>query len=173
LYPGERLAYLQEDKPTCLFDATACALHYKGFRKFAQMMHEIGYENTDVESKEQRAILLKYMEESRLFHGNPKVYYKDRRRKERQILNPLALDDDEGNCLYVAQLQGKDGHVRHAVAIMDGLIFDSNSRYPLLLGKESLDWCCNCEGGFDLVHHAFRFWFKDKVMVELEHGVGF
>jgi hypothetical protein len=54
--------------------------------------------------------------------------------------------------------------------LVDGFIFDTNSKYPLFLTKDSLDWCCNCEGGFDRVYFAYRFILKERIAKNLAEG---
>jgi hypothetical protein len=169
----EKITYLQGELQTCLFDSVASALDYKGMIKLGRLIHDIGIENAELDSKSQREVLLNYMEQSRLFDGCPKVYCLDRRnvkKGQRKPLDPLTLSVEEQRHIYVMQLLGKDGHVRHAVTLVDGFIFDTNSKYPLVLCKESLDWCCNCEGGLDHVYFAYRFILKERVAKNLEEG---
>ena len=59
----------------------------------------------------------------------------------------------------VAIMLGADGGAQHAVTIVQDLIFDSNLKRALKLTKESLDWCCNCEGGYVMLKSAVKFWY--------------
>jgi hypothetical protein len=54
-------------------------------------------------------------------------------------------------------LRGCDGGVSHAISVVGNVIFDSNRKEGLVLSKESLDWCCNCNGGFSRVHALVQF----------------
>jgi hypothetical protein len=54
-------------------------------------------------------------------------------------------------------LRGIDGGVHHVISVAGGIIFDSNLGQCLTLSKASLDWCCNCNGGFSTVHKVVQF----------------
>jgi hypothetical protein len=53
-------------------------------------------------------------------------------------------------------LRGIDGGVHHAISVVDSIIFDSNLGQGLTLSKASLDWCCNCHGGFSKLHKVVQ-----------------
>ena len=54
-------------------------------------------------------------------------------------------------------LRGIDGGVHHAILVAGSIIFYSNLGQCLTLSKASLDWCCNCNGGFSTVHKVVQF----------------
>ena len=58
---------------------------------------------------------------------------------------------------------GHDDVASHAVTIIDGLVFDSVLPYPVILSKEALDWCCNCEGGMKGIKHAVKITLSKQV----------
>jgi len=58
----------------------------------------------------------------------------------------------------IVVLRGADGSTNHCVTIVNGLVFDSNCDNAMPLNKATLDWCCNCPGGFLGVLYALRFW---------------
>jgi hypothetical protein len=165
LYEEERVIYQQGSKPSCWFDSTASALHYKGLVVLGEAVHCLGlqYMNSDLDT--QKSKLLELMDRSKMFKGPPKIYLKDRKRV-RQVLDVFNISDEEHRTnLYILQLKGMDGHVRHAVAMVDHLIFDSNCKFPLKLEKASLDWCCNCNLGFNYVFFAYEFKFKKEALM--------
>jgi hypothetical protein len=55
-------------------------------------------------------------------------------------------------------LCGVDGGVHHVISVVGStIIFDSNLGQGPTLSKASLDWCCNCNGGFSKVHKVVQF----------------
>jgi hypothetical protein len=52
---------------------------------------------------------------------------------------------------------GGDGGNGHAITIVGSLIFDSTQSHPLMLGKNSLDWCCANNPGFESIYMAIKF----------------
>jgi hypothetical protein len=58
---------------------------------------------------------------------------------------------------------GGDGSIGHAITIVGDLIFDSNQTHALKLGKNSLDWCCANDHGFEGIYMAVKSaWKKHK-----------
>jgi hypothetical protein len=52
---------------------------------------------------------------------------------------------------------GGDGGIGHAITINGNLIFDSTQRHALKLRKNSLDWCCANDHGFESIYMAIKF----------------
>ena len=88
-------------------------------------------------------------------HDN--VYNKvDYWKKEKALAKyDLIRDSNENPKLIV--LRGCDGGVQHAVSVVGNIIFDSNKQKGLVLSKQSLDRCCNCNGGFSRIHALVQF----------------
>jgi hypothetical protein len=133
------------------------------------MVHEEGQRSWNCDFQAQVKALRDILESSGLFVANlPKVYrkkrHKNRQGKPSQSLEVLHLTEEDHKNLYIMQLQGHDGHVRHAVAMIDHMIFDSNIGHPLKFTKESLDWCCNCDNGFYKVYYALSWTLGPKAI---------
>lgn len=62
-----------------------------------------------------------------------------------EILTP---DHEDALHLHAVLLVGANGKQDHAVAVVNGMIFDSSTMNAMLLCREALDWCCNCNGGY-------------------------
>jgi hypothetical protein len=159
--------YLQGKKQTCWFDSIASALYHKGFHDLAEEVHKLGEREDILDFEMQKTALIDVMNQSRLFHGDPKIYMPDkgrqRKHRKRHALDVLELqkeDHPDSGHLFLMQIQGKDGHCRHAVATIDRIIFDSTYGHPMILSKNALDWSCNCEGGFHRVYYALRWRLK-------------
>jgi hypothetical protein len=52
---------------------------------------------------------------------------------------------------------GGDGGIGHAITIVGDLILDSTQSHALTLGKNSLDWCCANDHGFESIYMAIKF----------------
>jgi hypothetical protein len=55
---------------------------------------------------------------------------------------------------------GGDGGISHAITIVGDLIFDSTQSHALKLRKNSLDWCCANNRGFESIYMAIKFAWK-------------
>ena len=53
-----------------------------------------------------------------------------------------------------------DGGVKHAVAVVGKLVFDSSCEHAMPLCRETLDWCC--VNGYDGIKHAIQFLPRSK-----------
>ena len=70
-----------------------------------------------------------------------------------EILTP---DHEDALHLHAVLLVGANGKRDHAVAVVNGMIFDSSATYAMDLCREALDWCCNCIGGYGKTGKAMR-----------------
>ena len=61
-----------------------------------------------------------------------------------EILTP---DHKDALNVHAVSLVGANGKQEHAVAVVNGMIFDDFTTNATLLCCKALDWCCNCEGG--------------------------
>ena len=77
-------------------------------------------------------------------------------KKKKAIARYDVIGDPNENPKLLV-LCGHDGGVQHAIAVVGRTIFDSNLRKGLTLSKESLYWCCNCNGGFQGVYTISQF----------------
>ena len=69
----------------------------------------------------------------------------------------LMMDHDNAKDLHAVAPIGLDGSESHAVAVVDGMIFDSSTTHAMLLCRNALDWCCNSVGGHVKTGHSIRF----------------
>ena len=68
----------------------------------------------------------------------------------------LTTDHDDAFKVHAVQLIGANGKQDHAVAVVNGMIFDSSHTHAMLLCQKALDWCCNCNGGFGKTGQTLR-----------------
>jgi hypothetical protein len=71
----------------------------------------------------------------------------------------LKMETSHRWALVVIPLGG-DGGIGHAITIVGDLIFDSTQSHALKLGKNSLDWCCANDRGFESIYMAIKFALK-------------
>jgi hypothetical protein len=143
--------YQQGDCKTCLFRLLASALHYLGQKHTGSVLASIAKKNENLGGDKQLQEIIRAMKK------HETVYKKmDYWRKEKVLVQKDFLGNP---CSYpkLLVLRGHDGGTQHAVAVVGTVIFDSNRKNGMRLCKETLDWCCNCFGGFDRVQTAIQF----------------
>jgi hypothetical protein len=79
----------------------------------------------------------------------------------RKRVGKLDLKKDTSHhwALVVIPLGG-DGGIGHAINIVGDLVFDSTQSHALKLGKNSLDWCCANDHGFESIYMVIKFAWK-------------
>ena len=153
------LKYPQYELETCTFMSMASALHYcattleMGDKQFASTLAQgaQGY----VRGKSAHAqldILVKLVREKSKYFRKYELRAKKNKVAEWNILQKKS----PWPTLVV--LLGADGGMSHSVTIVNNLVFNSNCSYAMDLSKKTLDWCCNCNGGFERATFAVRFW---------------
>jgi hypothetical protein len=153
------LKYPQYDLETCTFMSMASALHYcaatlkMGEKQMACTLASgaPGY----VRGKNARAqldLLVKLIKEKSPYYKKYELRAKESKVAEWDILNSKNMWPT------LVVLRGADGGQSHSVTIVNGLVFDSNCSNAMSLSKATLDWCCNCVGGFQCATYAVRFW---------------
>jgi hypothetical protein len=153
------LKYPQYDLETCTFMSMASALHYcaatlkMGEKQMACTLANgaPGY----VKGKNARAqldLLVKLVKDKSPYFRKHELRSKESKVAEWDILNSKNM------CPTVVVLRGADGGQSHSVTIVNGLVFDSNCSNAMNLSKATLDWCCNCKGGYLCATFAVRFW---------------
>ena len=75
----------------------------------------------------------------------------------------MTVDHKNSLDVHAAALIGTDGCASHAVAVVDGLIFDSSANSAMALSQSSLDWCCNCLRGHSKTGHVIRIKITDCI----------
>ena len=69
----------------------------------------------------------------------------------------LMMDHVNAKDLHAVAPIGLDGSKSHAVAVVNGMIFDNSTTHAMLLCRNALDWCCNSVGGHVTTGHSVRF----------------
>ena len=82
---------------------------------------------------------------------------KKRTSKHRLDVESLTMGHDNAKDLHAVAPIGSDGSKSHAVAVVNGMIFDSSTTHAMLLCRNALDWCCNSVGGCVKTGHSIRF----------------
>ncbi len=146
-----RVHYQQGDVKTCLFRSLASAFHHLGQKQTGNVLASFAKKYCNLPAGEQLKAAIKMVK------NHEKVYKKvDYWKKEAVIARQDCLGQPNDNPkLFV--LRGVDGGVHHAISVVGQFIFDSNLRQCLTLSKASLDWCCNCDGGFSKLHTVIQF----------------
>ena len=153
------IQYPQGEQKSCLYSSVASALWYMEYNDIAatiikKMTPWIG------QSAEAQWQGLQRLLES----NNNSIYFtkfnfsrgKKRLPKNKLDVQELRRGHPNSFDLHAVSLIGSDGGISHAIAVVDGLIFDSSSMHAMELHRSCLDWCCNCVGGYAKTGHAMR-----------------
>lgn len=163
LYLSNPMSYPQGTMKTCLYTSVASALVHMGHSDIAEHIVANMMEGVGVSAKKQWEHLIRLM--SNLKMSKKKVQHakfnfrrgKKRSAKHKLDVEKLQWNTSIANQLYAVALIGSDGGEDHAVAVVDGKIFDSSATHAMHLCRKALDWCCNCDGGYSRTGHAVRF----------------
>jgi hypothetical protein len=156
---GVVVKYRQFEMETCTFKAMASALHYcaavlkKGDKELAARLASgaIGY-SKGKNARDQLDTLVKVVWSKKSYFRKHQLRVKPEGLQEWDIVNKRLMWPT------AVVLLGADGGQNHCVTLVNDLVFDSNCNNALRLNKQTLDWCCNCEGGFVRAVYALRFW---------------
>jgi hypothetical protein len=77
----------------------------------------------------------------------------------KRLKTPLPTLDIDDSYPLVVHLKAKDDSQNHAVCLFRGHIYDSASRYVLVKGMESLNWCC---GAYPFSNHLRIYQLQPK-----------
>jgi hypothetical protein len=151
LVANVRVQYQQGDVKTCLFCSLASAFHHLGRKHTGSVLASMAKKLCNLPAQEQLDEAIKIVK------NHDRLYKKvDYWKKEAVIAKHDLLGQPNDNPkLFV--LRGIDGGVHHAISVVGSIIFNSNLGQCLTLSKASLDWCCNCNGGFSKVHKVVQF----------------
>ena len=160
------IRYPQGETSSCLFSAVASALSYMKHDKIAEHLINNKFECVDVDSNEQWTRLQGLLSQSNII--NEVIYFKiynrpqgkKRAPKHRLDVETLTLEHEDAMDVHAVCLIGDDGSQDHAVAIVNGMIFDSCTTHAMPLDRPPLDWCCNCKGGYRRTGRALRIKIK-------------
>ena len=160
------IRYPQGETSSCLFSAVASALSYMKHDKIAEHLINNKFECVNVDSNEQWTRLQGLLSQSNII--NEVIYFKiynrpqgkKRAPKHRLDVETLTLEHEDAMDVHAVCLIGDDGSQDHAVAIVNGMIFDSCTTHAMPLDRPPLDWCCNCKGGYGRTGRALRIKIK-------------
>ena len=147
-----RCHYQQKEFNTCVFKAMASAFHAAGSKPVASYLSSIARAkgNQDMDSRTQVERLMTAIRRRESVYKKGDLYT-----SETAIATVDMYGGERSPQLWI--LLGRDGGTSHAVGVFGNNVFDSNVPYSMKLTKETLDWCCNCEGGFNRIHTFVRF----------------
>ena len=159
------IKFPQDDLKSCLYTSLASAFAHMGHMKIADTLVEKMVPFIGVDAKSQWNGLEKMLREIKdeKIHVAKFNFKRGGKRLPKHKLAIEDLTDDHKNSLdvHAAALIGTDGSESHAVAVVDGLIFDSSANCAMVLSQSSLDWCCNCLRGYSKTGHAIRIKITD------------
>ena len=159
------IKYPQGTEKSCLFSSVASAFSYMGYDDIAQNIVGAMGRLIGVDALTQlnglQEILLKQKYEIYIAKFNFRQKKKKRLPRNKLSIEELTKEHKNSRDLHAVTLIGADGGASHAVAVIDGLLFDSSYTHAMDLCGSCLDWCCNCEKGYARTGHALRFKIKD------------
>ena len=159
---------------TCLYDSLSSAISYvhkhkKGdtiFSKIANEINQLGKGNENQPYEFQIKNVISKIKEYNTSFAQVQHLVGNRKKRKKHITtlyDPLCKYTNTTNSMTILVPIGHDDVASHAVTIIDRLVFDSVLPHPLILSKESLDWCCNCEGGMKGIKHAVKITLSKQV----------
>jgi hypothetical protein len=145
--------FQQKDNSTCLVDAFCSAAHAFG----------CVFETSELRKKEQKSSLSAANKDlwgdfANLVnrHFKPNAGLQIFKESGLKTVEEMMQCDD--SFVIIASLKANDGSEgQHAVAILDGAIYDANCEFAMRKSQESLDWCC---GGAGVVCTGFHRVYK-------------
>ena len=156
------IRYPQGDVNSCLISAVASAFSYIEHARIAEHLIANKMECVDKDSNEQWIRLVTLLNQSDIIDKMMCCkWYNRSQGKQRGMkftldVEKLTRDHDDAMDVHAVCLVGADGSQDHAVAIVNGLIFDSCATHAMSLDRPPLDWCCNCKGGYKKTGQALR-----------------
>jgi hypothetical protein len=147
--------YTQKNHDTCLFKSVASALHHLNKKQIASVVSSMAtkYMYTPVDEQLNELGSIAQEKDCEL------LVTKWMTRKRVGKLD-LKMETSHRWALLVFPLGG-DGGIGHAITIVGDLILDSTQSHALKLGKNSLDWCCANDRGFESIYMAIKFAWKN------------
>ena len=174
------IQYPQGKKKSCLYTSVASAFHYRKYYNIAEKIVKnmdayIG-RNAEIQWKHLITLLNENNDTFHIAKFNFRPSGKVKKRKPKHTLRVEELTKDHSNCLdlHAVSLIGADGGTAHAIAVVNGLIFDSSATHAMQLNTDCLDWCCNCSGGYRNTGSTLRIkipncQFKTSLMQPADH----
>ena len=156
------IAYQQGNMKTCLYTSVASALVYMGHSDSAEYIVKNMTKCVGLSAKIQWKDLTELMCNNNMIkkvHIAKFNFKRGKKRSPKHKLNVESLTSGHENAkdLHAVALIGSDGSEDHAVAVVNGMVFDSSTTHAMVLCRDVLDWCCNSIGGYARTGHAIRF----------------
>ena len=136
------------------------------FNKVANEINQLGKGNENQPYEFQRKNVISKIKEYNTSFAQVQHLVENRKKRKKHMttsFNPLCKYTNTTNSMTILVLIEHDNVASHTVTIIDGLVFDSVLPHPLILSKESLDWCCNCEGGMKGIKYAVKITLSKQV----------
>ena len=146
------IVHQQGEEHSCLFSSIASAFEYMGCKCAAQHIVANRYNLIGKDANTQWMGLRTLLEQKEQIGEEMhfKMYNQARGSKSRQRhtldVETLTRHHHDYLKVHAVLLVGANGKRDHAVAVVNGMIFDSSATYAMHLCPEALDWCCNCNG---------------------------
>ena len=144
LRPEMPIKFPQDDVKFHLCTSLASAFAHMGHMKIADTLvaKMVPFIGVDAKSKwiGLEKMLLEMKDEK--IHATKFNFKWDGKRlpKHKLAIEDLTVDHKNSLDVHAAALIGTDGSDSHAVAVVDGLIFDSSTNCAMALSQSSLDW---------------------------------
>jgi hypothetical protein len=143
--------YTQKNNDTCLFKSVASALHHLNKKQIASVVSSMATKHMYTLVGEQLNKLGSIAQEN-----DCDLLVTKWMTRKRVGKFDLKTETSDHWALVVIPLGG-DGGIGHANMIVGDLIFDSTQSHVLQLGKNSLDWFCANDRGFESIYMAIKF----------------
>jgi hypothetical protein len=140
--------YTQKNHDTCLFKSVASALHHLNKKQIASVVSSMAmkYMYTPVDEQSNKLASIAQENDCDLLVTKWMT-------RKRVGKFDLKTETSDRWALVV-------GDIGHDITIVGDLIFDSTQSHALKLGKNSLDWCCANDRGFESIYMAIKFAWK-------------
>ena len=157
-----QVRYQQGKKNYCLTYSMASALYYCGKKKESGLFSEYAELIRKQPKYSQLQIFFDKMKEIVPSIGTFKKYNIRNSKNKKNKLSIEQLCGDKSPYPVLVLPECKDGSHSHAFCVVDDLIFDSTQTHALKLEKESIDWICSVNEGFERISEAYLFFGKFK-----------
>ena len=163
LCQGTPIAHPQGTTHTCLFNSVASAFSHMKYDIVADHIVKNKLASVGIDGKSQWDLLIKVLQEEG--KTQEKIYVKKYNfqsatrgylPKHKLNIETLTTDHEDSMHVHAALLVGKDGRQAHAVAVVDGMVFDSSASHAMRLTRDALDWCCDSSRGYKRTGCALR-----------------
>ena len=137
----------------CAFAAFASALFYKNFFEEASsiMTFCIDFQENSSDCFRTVQAIYDFVHECEKFKHFRRCY---RCEKVAETKNPFQIVENEES-MQLLVIRASDNSANHAVSVVGGFIFDSNSKNALPFTVDGMDCCCGPDVKFDSIHYGY------------------